>query len=203
MCRYVLYIYIYIYIHIYIYSSGKSAHIREGRILVPVRPRMQAAGLQCAKLQIAAAFPDPQTRAFPGTEFSWRTWSPNLRSTRQGVSPARSLFCALLLEVCGELRRLSFSPPCKLLGAEPSRAFPGAEPSRKTRSPKRLIVMLIESSTITCDLRICEITNICVVLGPWPLFKLTSHNYFSVRSLPGKLRHKYIYIYIYIHIQTL
>ena len=31
---------------------------------------MQAAGLQCLQLQIAAASPDPQNRAFPGTEAS-------------------------------------------------------------------------------------------------------------------------------------
>ena len=35
-------------------------------MLAPVGPRMQAAGSQCLKLQIAVAFPDPQTRAFPG-----------------------------------------------------------------------------------------------------------------------------------------
>ena len=41
----------------------------ESRILAPGRPRLQAAGWQCLKLQIAVAFPNPQTRVFPGTEF--------------------------------------------------------------------------------------------------------------------------------------
>ena len=52
--------------------------IRENRILAPVRPRMQAAGLQFQKLQIAVAFPNPQNRVFPGTEFSGKTRSPKL-----------------------------------------------------------------------------------------------------------------------------
>ena len=38
-------------------------------MLAEVRPRMQAAGLQCLKLQIAVAF--------PGTELSRKTRSPN------------------------------------------------------------------------------------------------------------------------------
>ena len=46
-----------------------NPHFRASRILAPVRPRMQAAGLQCLMLQIVAS-PNPQTRAFPGTEFS-------------------------------------------------------------------------------------------------------------------------------------
>ena len=41
-------------------SSGISAY-QGSRILAPVRPRMQAAGLQCLKV-----FLDPQTRALPG-----------------------------------------------------------------------------------------------------------------------------------------
>ena len=69
-------VYIYIYIYINIYHQGNQ-HIRESRIVAPVGPRMQAAGLQCLKLQIAVAFPDPQTRAFPGTELSRKTRSPN------------------------------------------------------------------------------------------------------------------------------
>ena len=92
-----VYIYIYIYIHISIYEAGLdkqrqrssatqvqmtrssgNPHVRENRILAPVRPRMQAAGLQCLKLQIAVAFPDPQARAFPGTELSRKTRSPKL-----------------------------------------------------------------------------------------------------------------------------
>ena len=36
-----------------------NPHIREGRALAPARPRMQAAGLQRPKLQIAAAFSRP------------------------------------------------------------------------------------------------------------------------------------------------
>ena len=54
-----------------------NPHVREIRILAPVRPRMQASGLQCLKLQIAVAFPDPQTRAFPATELSRKIRSPN------------------------------------------------------------------------------------------------------------------------------
>ena len=53
-----------------------NPHIGESRMLAPARPRMQAAGLQRLKLQIAAASPDPQTRAFPGTELSRKTWEP-------------------------------------------------------------------------------------------------------------------------------
>ena len=49
-----------------------NPHIRESRILAPVRPRMQAAGLRCLKLQIAVASPDPQTCTFPGKELSRR-----------------------------------------------------------------------------------------------------------------------------------
>ena len=44
---------------------------------------MQAARLQCLKLQIVVAFPDPQTRAFPGTELSRKLRSPrNLEGTK-------------------------------------------------------------------------------------------------------------------------
>ena len=63
------------------YHQG-NPHIREYRIFAPVRPRMQAAGLECLNLQIAAAFPDPQTRAFPGTEFTQKT-----RSRKYGRVP--------------------------------------------------------------------------------------------------------------------
>ena len=42
-----------------------NSRIGEGRVLAPVRPGMQAAGLQSPKLHLAAAFPDPQTRAIP------------------------------------------------------------------------------------------------------------------------------------------
>ena len=68
-------------------SSGKSAyqgnpHIRESRILAPGRPRMRAAGLQCLKLLLAVASPDPQTRAFPGTQVSRKIWSPKSRRPR-------------------------------------------------------------------------------------------------------------------------
>ena len=37
---------------------------------------MQTARLQCLKLQVAVAFPDPQTRTFPGTQVSRKTRSP-------------------------------------------------------------------------------------------------------------------------------
>ena len=50
-----------------------NPHIRESFILASVGPRMQAAVLQCLKLRIAVAFPDLQTRAFPGTELSRKT----------------------------------------------------------------------------------------------------------------------------------
>ena len=49
---------------------------RESRILAPVRPGLQAAGLQCLKLQIGVASPETQTRAFPGTELSRKIRSP-------------------------------------------------------------------------------------------------------------------------------
>ena len=52
--------------------------------MAPVRPRMHAFGLQCLELQIAVAFPNPQKRAFPGTEFSRKTWSPKIRAKKQG-----------------------------------------------------------------------------------------------------------------------
>ena len=39
---------------------------------------MQAAGLQCLKLQIAIASPGPQTSVFPGAELSRETRSPNI-----------------------------------------------------------------------------------------------------------------------------
>ena len=46
---------------------------------------MQAAGLQCPKLQIAVAFPDPQTRVFPGTEPSRKTRSPKVLAGALGA----------------------------------------------------------------------------------------------------------------------
>ena len=45
-------------------------------MLAPVRPMMQAAGLQCLKLRIAVAYPNSQNCAFPGMEFSRKTRSP-------------------------------------------------------------------------------------------------------------------------------
>ena len=80
-----LYIYIYIYIHIYIYIYIYIC-IRESRMLAPARPRMQAAGVQCLKLQIAVAFPNPQTRTFPGTQLSMR---PYLVSSVSQVIPLK------------------------------------------------------------------------------------------------------------------
>ena len=41
---------------------------------------MQAAGLRCLELQIALSLPDPQTRAFPGTEVSRKIRSPNIHA---------------------------------------------------------------------------------------------------------------------------
>ena len=55
-------------------------------MLAPVGPRMQAAGLQCLKLQIAVAFPDPQTRAFPGAQFSRKT-----RSAKYYPAPGKAI----------------------------------------------------------------------------------------------------------------
>ena len=40
-------------------SSGKSAYIRESRILAPVRPRVQAAGLRCLKAPDCRCFTRP------------------------------------------------------------------------------------------------------------------------------------------------
>ena len=60
-------------------SAGKSAYQGKPHISAPVRPRMQVAGLQCIKLQTAVASPDPQTRAFPGMQISWKTRSHNHR----------------------------------------------------------------------------------------------------------------------------
>ena len=55
------------------YNYGRQGNplTREGRMLAPVRPRLQAAGLQCLKLQIALAFPNPHNRSFPGTHGSF------------------------------------------------------------------------------------------------------------------------------------
>ena len=63
-----------------------NPNIRESRTLAPVRPSMQAAGLQCLKLQLAVAYPDTQTCAFPGTEFSRKIRSPNSGSVRKGTA---------------------------------------------------------------------------------------------------------------------
>ena len=52
-----------------------NLHIRESCLWAPERPRMQAAGLQCLKLQIAVASSDTQTRGFPGTQVSRKTRS--------------------------------------------------------------------------------------------------------------------------------
>ena len=67
-----MYVYIYIYIHAHICLhihryTGKAA------CWPLVRPRVQPADLQCLKLQIAVAFPNPQNRALPGTELSQKT----------------------------------------------------------------------------------------------------------------------------------
>ena len=75
-----------------------NPHIREIRILAPVRLRMLAAGLQCLKLQIAVASPDPQTRAFPVTKLSWKTRSPNLPSLARPRSGDHKLRNAALAE---------------------------------------------------------------------------------------------------------
>ena len=79
-----MYTYIYIYTYMCIHQI-----IRESRILAPVRPMMQAAGLQCLKLQIAVAFPDPQTCAFPGTELSRKTRSPK-SGVKHALTSART-----------------------------------------------------------------------------------------------------------------
>ena len=65
-----------LYIYIYIYRSSETpAHQGKPHIVPPVRPSMQAAGLQCLKLLIAAASPDPQTRALSGKQVSQKTRS--------------------------------------------------------------------------------------------------------------------------------
>ena len=53
-------------------------------MLAPVRPRMQAAGLQCLKLHIAVASPDPQTRASPVTQVSRKSRSPKNHEWTKG-----------------------------------------------------------------------------------------------------------------------
>ena len=54
--------------------------------MAPVRPMILTAGLQCLKLQIqiAVASPDPQTRAFPGTELSRNLQSSKSREFTKG-----------------------------------------------------------------------------------------------------------------------
>ena len=52
----------------------------------PVGPRMQAAGLQCLELQIAAASPDPQTRAFPLRRFPTKLGRRNFGGAGTPVS---------------------------------------------------------------------------------------------------------------------
>ena len=69
----------------------------ESRTSASVRPRMQAEGLQCLKLQIAVASPDPQTRAFPGTELSRKTQSPKIRWGYAYFSNYRTFKLKLLL----------------------------------------------------------------------------------------------------------
>ena len=75
-------------------------HIRESRILAPVRPRMQAAGLQCLMLQIAVAFPNPQTRTFPGTEFSQKSGHPMIGTKTVGKWVVAIWFCMSMLRCC-------------------------------------------------------------------------------------------------------
>ena len=103
-----IYIYIYIYISVLTYSITKIC--REIRVqgkaaYRPQRPRMQAAGLKCLKLQIAVAFPNPQNPTFPVTEFFRNTLSPNRPTVhipqrgvqwKQGVVTYMTLYTSLL-----------------------------------------------------------------------------------------------------------
>ena len=68
-CKYYVYIYIYIVYNWPQWDVGC-------RLLV----------CSALMLQIAVAFPNPQTRAFPGTELSQKTRSPN-KNHRNGVMP--------------------------------------------------------------------------------------------------------------------
>ena len=81
-----------------------NPHIRVSRILAPVRPRTQAAGLQCLKPQIAVASTDPQTRTFPGTQAFWNTRSPKfLVLLYRQVSGKRgfgNVWCSLIYATC-------------------------------------------------------------------------------------------------------
>ena len=72
-------------------------YIRESRRLAPVRPRMRAAGLQCLRLQIAVASPDPHTRTFPGTQVSRKTWSPKLKRELRGSQGMRVVTTGLIV----------------------------------------------------------------------------------------------------------
>ena len=47
-----------------IHTNQGNPHIRERRISAPVRPGMQAAGVQCLKLQIALASPYMYIRVY-------------------------------------------------------------------------------------------------------------------------------------------
>ena len=98
-----------------------NPHNRESRTLAPVRLRMRAAGLQCLRLQIAVAFPDPQTLAFPGTELSRKTRSPKLR---EGVETSRCVPRPLVLRwsradvLCMETVAPLFRSPLCLEGSK-------------------------------------------------------------------------------------
>ena len=79
-----------------------NPHIRESRTLAPVRPRMQAAGLQYLKLQIAVASPDPQTRdffpvrRFPGKLDHPRKHRPLIRARCPDRTAAGETGCVVL-----------------------------------------------------------------------------------------------------------
>ena len=75
----------------------ENPSIRESRILAPVRPRMQAAGLQCLKLQISLASPEPRPRAFPGTKLSRKIRSPHIvvAPSRHVVYERWCIYCLL------------------------------------------------------------------------------------------------------------
>ena len=64
---------------------------------------MQAAGLQGLMRQIAVAFPNPQSRAFPGTEFSENMVTPNFvaRPVRPRVAPIAQLVKGRLSDAGG------------------------------------------------------------------------------------------------------
>ena len=80
-------------------------------------PRCELLVCSALKLQIAAASPDPQACAFPGTELSRKTWSPlSLRvSLFASLSLSLPLFCVLLAASCLLLPAYCFLLPASYI----------------------------------------------------------------------------------------